>query len=78
MSTIDGYWLCFGTPPVARGRCVRFVVFLQPSGGALIGCARNRKSFMHMGAGLAYSETSTNYYHIHEGVGDVTQTGIIR
>ena len=23
MSTIDGYWLSFGTPPVARGRCVR-------------------------------------------------------
>ena len=61
MSTIDGYWLSFGTPTVARGRCVRFVVFLQPSGGTLIGCARNRKSFMHMGAGLAYSETSTNY-----------------
>ena len=62
MSTIDGYWLSFGTPTVARGRCVRFVVFLQPSGGALIGCARNRKSFMHIGAGIAYSETSTNYF----------------
>ena len=61
MSTIDGYWLSFGTPTVARGRCVRFVVFLQPSGGALIGCARNRKSFMHMGTGFTYSETSTNY-----------------
>ena len=47
MSTIDDYWLSFGTPTVARGRCAR----LQPSGGALIGCARNRKrkSFMHMG-----------------------------
>ena len=51
MSTIDDYWLSFGTPTVARGRCARFVVFLQPSGGALIGCARNRKSFMHMGSG---------------------------
>ena len=50
-----------GLAPVARGRCVRFVVFLQPSGGALIGCARNRKSFRHMAPGLAYSETSTNY-----------------
>ena len=49
MSTIDDYWLSFSTPTVARGRCAR----LQPSGGALIGCARNRKrkSFMHMVAG---------------------------
>ena len=61
MSTIDGYWLSFGTPTAARGRCAWFVVFLQPSGGALIGCARNRKSFRHMVPGLAYSETSTNY-----------------
>ena len=45
MSTIDDYWLSFVPPTVARGRCAR----LQPSGGALIGCARNRKSFMHMG-----------------------------
>ena len=49
MSTIDDYWLSFVPPPVARGRYARFVVFLQPSGGALIGCARNRKSFRHMG-----------------------------
>ena len=61
MSTIDGYWLSFGTPTVARGRCVRFVVFLQPLGGALVGCARNRKSFRHMAPGFASSETSTNY-----------------
>ena len=61
MSTIDGYWLSFGTPTVARGRCVRFVVFLQPSGGALIGCARNWKSFRHMASGLAYSETYIYY-----------------
>ena len=61
MSTIDGYWLSFGTPTVAKGRSVRFVVFLQPSGGVLIGCARNRKSFMHMVAGFDVSETSTNY-----------------
>ena len=54
MSTIDGYWLSFGTPPVARGRCVRFVVFLQPSVPTTVGCARNRKrkSFMHMGTGI--------------------------
>ena len=45
MSSIDGYWLSFGTPAAARGRFARFVVFLRPSGGALIGCARNRKSF---------------------------------
>ena len=63
MSTIDGYWLYFGTPTAARGRCARFVVFLRPSGGALIGCASNRKSFMHMGAGFSSSETSTNYYY---------------
>ena len=61
MSTIDGYWLSFGTPTVARGRCVRFVVFIQPSEGALIGCARNRKSFRHMASGFDVSETSTNY-----------------
>ena len=53
MSTIDGYSLSLGTTTVARGRCARFVLFLRPSGGALIGCARNRnrKSFMHMGPG---------------------------
>ena len=38
MSTIDDSWLYFVPPPVPRGRCAR----LQPSGGALIGCARNR------------------------------------
>ena len=66
MSTIDDYWLSFGTPTFARGRSRR--LGLAPvargrlgytegtalldvrSGGALIGCARNRKrkSFMHM------------------------------
>ena len=53
MSTIDDSWLFFVPPPVARGRCAQ----QQPPGGALIGCARNRKrkSFMHMdttGGGL--------------------------
>ena len=62
MSTIDGYWLSFGTPTAARGRCARFVVFLQPSGGALIGCARNRKSFRHMASGINPSETYTYYF----------------
>ena len=40
-----------------------FLVFLQPSGGALIGCARNRnrKSFMHMVTGFASSETYSYY-----------------
>ncbi|KAI0239875.1 hypothetical protein LSAT2_009369 [Lamellibrachia satsuma] len=40
-----------------------FFVFLQPSGGALIGCARNRnrKSFMHMVTGFASSETYSYY-----------------
>ena len=61
MSTIDGYWLSFGTTTAARGRCARFVVFLRPSGGALIGCARNRKPFRHMASGIKPSETSTNY-----------------
>ena len=61
MSTIDGYWLSFGTPTAAMGRCARFVVFLQPSGGALIGCARNRKSFRHMGSGIDVSETYVYY-----------------
>ena len=63
MSTIDGYWLSFGTPTVARGRCVRFVVFLQPSGSTLIGSARNRnrKSFMHMVTGFKPSETNSYY-----------------
>ena len=61
MSTIDGYWLSFGTHIAARGRCARFVVILLPSGGAVIGCARNRKSFRHMVTGFEVSETSTNY-----------------
>ena len=38
MSTIDDSWLYFVIPPVPRGRCAQ----LQPSRGALIGCARNR------------------------------------
>ena len=67
MSTIDDYWLSFGTPTVARGCSRRLglapvarvrlgypegIALLDvPPGGALIGCARNRKrkSFMHMG-----------------------------
>ena len=61
MSTIDGYWLSFGTPTAARGRCARFLVFLQPLGSALIGCARNRKSFRHMASEFAWSETYINY-----------------
>ena len=48
MSTIDDSWLYFVPHPVARGRCAR----MQPSGGALIGCARNRKSFRHMDSGV--------------------------
>ena len=35
MSTIDGYWLPFGTHTAGRGRCARFLVFQQPPGGAL-------------------------------------------
>ena len=62
MSTIDGYWLSLGTPTAARGRCAQFVVFLQPSGGALNGCARNRKSFRHMVAGIKPSETYVYYW----------------
>ena len=62
MSTIDGYWLSFGTITAARGRCARFWVFLQPSGSALIGCARNRKSFRHMGTGIKDSEPYVYYY----------------
>ena len=65
MSTIDGYWLSFGTPTAARGRCARYLVFLQPSGGALIGCARNRMSFRHMGAGFEVSETYFYYSREH-------------
>ena len=61
MSTIDGYWLSFGTPTAARGRYARFLVFLQPSGGALIGCARNRKSFRHMASGIKHSVTYVYY-----------------
>ena len=61
MSTIDGYWLSFGTSTAARGRCAQFLVFLQPPGSALIGCARNRKSFRHMGAGFARSKTYVYY-----------------
>ena len=37
------------------------MVFLQPSGGALVGCASNRKSFRHMASGFTYPKTSTNY-----------------
>ena len=61
MSTIDGYWLSFGTPTAARGRCARFLVFPQPLGSALIGCARNRKSFRHMGPGINPSKTYVYY-----------------
>ena len=67
MSTIDGYWLSFGTPPVARGRCARFVVFPPPLGSALIGCARNRKSFRHMASGFKDSETYTYYLRLDFG-----------
>ena len=68
MSTIDDYMLSFGTSTVARGRCARFVVFLQPSGGALIGCARNRKSFMHMVPDVKHPKTSTNYSGVLVGL----------
>ena len=61
MSTIDGYWLSFGTPTAARGRCARFVMFLQPLGSALIGCARNRKSFRHMASGFDVPEPIVYY-----------------
>ena len=68
MSTIDGYWLSFGTPTAARGRCARFLVFIQPSGGALIGCARNRKSFRHMGPGIKDSDPIVYYYQSGEAM----------
>ena len=61
ISTIDGYWLPFGTPPAAMGRCARFLVFIQPIGGVLVCCARNRKSFRHMGAGIKDSDPNVYY-----------------
>ena len=78
MSTIDGYWLFFGTPAVARGRSVRFVVFLQPSGGALIGCARNRKSFRHMASGGEVPKTYYNYLAVYEACVPYTCAEVFR
>ena len=50
MSTIDDSLLSFVPPPVARGRCAR----LQQSGGALIGCARNRKLWVGDITGISF------------------------
>ena len=61
MSTIDGYWLSFGTPTTARGRCARFLVFLLPPGSVLVGCTRNRKSFRNMGTGINPSDRIVYY-----------------
>ena len=38
-----------------------FLAFLQPLGGALVCCARNRKSFRHMVSGINPSELKPYY-----------------
>ena len=41
-----------------------FLAFLQPLGGALVCCARNRKSFRHMVSGINPSELKPYYLNI--------------